>query len=115
MFERGDEELLQFAHKHQGAFSTSRLIVLIFNTQSTDDQPVPVVVVFTQYDRLVRAELADLQDESGPGSKKDSANLRDRSMEEARKSFRKSLDSLQYNMRRLGIPMPPHVAVSGKF
>ena len=75
------------------------------------------MVVFTQYDRLVRAELADLQDESE--SRRGSATLRDWSVEEARKkaqkSYRKSVDSLQFNMRRLGIPMPPYVAVSGKF
>ena len=68
--------------------------------------------MFTQYDRLVRAELADLQEESS--SKRASANVEE-ARKQAQKSFRKSVESLQFNMRRLGIPMPPYVAVSGKF
>ena len=72
------------------------------------------MIVFTQYDRLVRTkELAGLKE--GIGSEMASADLRDWSVEEARKSFIKCLESLQSNMRRLGIPMPPYVAVSGKF
>ncbi|KAF8260580.1 hypothetical protein EI94DRAFT_1480278, partial [Lactarius quietus] len=60
VFETGDEKLLQFAHKYQGVFSTSHLITL----QSTCDcRSVPIVIVFTQYDRLVRTKGAELREE----------------------------------------------------
>ena len=73
------------------------------------------MVVFTDYDRLVMKKLIKLRVDSKSEMPVDWADLRDRSVEEARKSFRKSLESLQDHMRHLGIPMPPHVAVSGKF
>jgi len=51
VLETGDEKLIEFAHEKDSMFSTC-LITL----QSTGDyQSVPLVLVFTQYDRLVRA------------------------------------------------------------
>jgi hypothetical protein len=73
------------------------------------------VVVFTQYDRLVRTKLAELQDDLRPERAKDSAYLRAQSVEEARKSYDKCLQSLKFAMSRLKIPMPPYVTVSGEF
>ncbi|KAH9058916.1 hypothetical protein EDB83DRAFT_1011096 [Lactarius deliciosus] len=87
VFETGDEKLLQFAHRNQ----------------------VPIVIVFTQYDRLVRSKEAELKDEY-PNI--DPTRLHDRSMEEAQNAFNICLQSLQRTVNHLGIPMPRYATVS---
>ncbi|KAI9432389.1 hypothetical protein H4582DRAFT_2131814 [Lactarius indigo] len=87
VFETGDEKLLQFAHKDQ----------------------VPIVIVFTQYDRLVRTKEAELREDH---PHMDPTRLHDRGVEEAQKAFEDCLKSLQRTMDRLGIPMPPYATVS---
>ncbi|KAH8977265.1 hypothetical protein EDB92DRAFT_1891264 [Lactarius akahatsu] len=87
VFETGDEKLLQFAHKDQ----------------------VPIVIVFTQYDRLVRTKEAELKEEH---PNMDPTRLHDRGMEEAQKAFQECLQSLKRTMNRLGIPMPRYARVS---
>ena len=87
--------------------STSHLITL----QSTGDfQPVPIVVVFTQYDRLVRTKEAELREEY---PKMNQDRLRELGAEEAHEAFTICLQSLQRTMNRLRIPMPRHAKVSG--
>ncbi|KAF8269756.1 CHAT domain-containing protein [Lactarius quietus] len=106
IFETGDEKLLQFANKYQGAFTTSRLITL----QLTPDyQSVPIVIVFTQYDRLVGTKEAELREEYPD---MDPARLRELSLEDARNAFDTCLKSLQRTMNRLMIPMPRYAGVS---
>ncbi|KAF8264392.1 hypothetical protein EI94DRAFT_1805870 [Lactarius quietus] len=86
--EIGDEKLLKFAHEKQ----------------------IPIVLVFTQYDRLVRTkefQLRGIRD-------MDLTHRRERSVEEARKAFEETLRSLQSTMDQYRIPMPPYVTVSGK-
>ena len=75
-------------------------------------QVVPVVIVFTQYDRLVRTKKAKLKVEYG---NLDATQLNDRSEEEAQKAFNICVQSLQRTVNRLRIPVPPHVKVSGIF
>ncbi|KAI9433136.1 hypothetical protein H4582DRAFT_1006362 [Lactarius indigo] len=87
VFETGDEKLLQFAHKDQ----------------------VPIVIVFTQYDRLVRTKEAELREEH---PHMDPTRLHDRGVEEAQKAFEDCLESLRRTTNRLGIPMPPYATVS---
>ncbi|KAH9054706.1 hypothetical protein EDB87DRAFT_1825086 [Lactarius vividus] len=87
VFETVDEKLLQFAHKEQ----------------------VPIVIVFTQYDRLVRTKEAELR-EDHPDM--DRIRLHDRAVEEARKTFDECLQSFQGTVGRLGIPMPRYATVS---
>ncbi|KAH9012450.1 hypothetical protein EDB84DRAFT_1680696 [Lactarius hengduanensis] len=87
VFETGDEKLLQFAHKDQ----------------------VPIVIVFTQYDRLVRTKEAELR-EDHPDM--DPTRLHDRGVEEAQKAFQDCLQSLKRTMNKLGIPMPRYARVS---
>ncbi|KAH8986799.1 hypothetical protein EDB86DRAFT_3245998 [Lactarius hatsudake] len=87
VFETGDEKLLQFAHKDQ----------------------VPIVVVFTQYDRLVRTKEAELREDH---PHMDPTRLRDRGVEEAQKAFQDCLESLKRTMNRLKIPMPRYAKVS---
>ncbi|KAH9168574.1 hypothetical protein EDB89DRAFT_2231792 [Lactarius sanguifluus] len=87
VFETGDEKLLQFAHKDQ----------------------VPIVIVFTQYDRLVRTKEAELREDH---PHMDPTRLHDRGVEEARKAFQVCLESLERTMNRLGIPMPRYATVS---
>ncbi|KAH8979492.1 hypothetical protein EDB86DRAFT_3248366 [Lactarius hatsudake] len=87
VFETGDEKLLQIAHKDQ----------------------VPIVIVFTQYDRLVRTKEAELKEEH---PNMDPTRLHDRGLEEAQKVFQDCLGSLKRTMNRLGIPMPRYAKVS---
>jgi len=87
VFETGDEELLKFVQKNS----------------------IPMVIVFTQYDRLVRTRRAELK-EDHPGM--DDRILDRRCVEEAWKSFEKCRQSLQQAMRRLNIQMPPYARVS---
>ncbi|KAH9076960.1 hypothetical protein EDB83DRAFT_2671671 [Lactarius deliciosus] len=87
VLERGDEELLQFAHQNQ----------------------VPIVVVFTQYDRLVRTKEDELR-ESEPHV--DLTHRRNRSVVEAQKAFDFCLRVFEHSMKRLRIPMPRHARVS---
>jgi len=68
-----------------------------------------MVIVFTQYDRLVRTRRAELK-EDHPGM--DDRILDRRCVEEAWKSFEKCLQSLRQAMRRLNIQMPPYARVS---
>jgi hypothetical protein len=109
VFETGDEELLKFVQKISSAFSVSPFITLrpTFRYQS-----VPIVIVFTQYDRLVRTKRAELKEDH---PYMDDHTLESRSVEEAWKAFEKCLQSLRQTMRRLNVQMPPYARVSGIF
>jgi len=85
VFETGDEKLLQFAHENR----------------------VPLVLVFTQHDRLVKAKELQLREKN-----LDPATLRQRSVEEAQEAFKVTLQSLQVTMDKLGIPMPTYARLS---
>ena len=110
VFETGDEKLLQFAHENQGESSTS--CITLQSTQIGDGRSVPIVIVFTQYARLVRTKEAELR-QKYPGMKQTA--LRDRSVEEARMAFEYCLKLLKRSMERLQIPMPRYAAASGIF
>ena len=109
VFETGDEALLKFVHKISSAFLISRLIAF---RPSFRYESVPIVIVFTQYDRLVRTKRAELKEDH---PRMDDHILDSRSMEEAWRAFEKCLDSLRQTMRRLNVPMPPYARVSGTF
>ncbi|KAH9033826.1 hypothetical protein EDB85DRAFT_1890099 [Lactarius pseudohatsudake] len=87
VFETGDEKLLQFAHKDQ----------------------VPIVIVFTHYDQLVRTKEAELRKDH---PHMDPTRLHDRGEEEAQKAFQDCLKSLKRTTNRLGIPMPRYATIS---
>ncbi|KAH8998262.1 hypothetical protein EDB86DRAFT_3242877 [Lactarius hatsudake] len=87
VFERGDEYLLKFAH----------------------DIQIPVVLVFIQYDRLVRTKEAELGEEH-PDMERTS--LHNQGLKDARDAFNKCLQSLQHTFDRLNIPMPRFAKVS---
>ncbi|KAH8998267.1 hypothetical protein EDB86DRAFT_825885 [Lactarius hatsudake] len=87
VFERGEEYLLKFAH----------------------DIQIPVVLVFTQYDRLVRSMKAELQEEH---ENLDEISLCSQSEKSANIAFNKCLQSLQRILGRLNIPMPHCARVS---
>lgn len=81
--------------------------------QSTGDhQSVPLVIVFTQYDRLVRTKAAELREDY---PEMDPDQLRQLSLQDAQEAFNKCLNSLQRSADRLRIPMPLHARVSGTF
>ena len=73
---------------------------------------VPMVIVFTQYDRLVRTKELELREEY---PQMDPASLRATSLEDAQEAFNICLKSLQRTMNRLKIPMPRYARVSGMF
>ncbi|KAH9956385.1 hypothetical protein BGW80DRAFT_1388173 [Lactifluus volemus] len=87
VFEVGDEKLLELSHKTQ----------------------IPVVIVFTQYDRLVRTKKAELKEQH---HNMDSTTLDEHSKDEAQQAFEICVQSLQRTMGHLGIPMPHYVKVS---
>ena len=70
------------------------------------------MVVFTQYDKLVRTKEDELREDD---ENIDTATLKNQSKEEARKAFEVCVQSLQRTMDRLKIPMPRYVKVSGIF
>ena len=109
VFETGDEELLKFVQKISSAFSISRFIT---PRPTFCYEPVPIVIVFTQYDRLVRTKRAELKEDH---PYMDDHTLDSRSVEEAWKAFEKCLQSLRQTMRRLNVQMPPYARVSGTF
>ncbi|KAH8988588.1 hypothetical protein EDB92DRAFT_1871368 [Lactarius akahatsu] len=87
VLERGDEELLQFAHKNQ----------------------LPIVVVFTQYDRLEWTKEDELRERE---PHMDPTHRRNQSVVDAQKAFDLCLRLLKLRMKNLGVPMPCHARVS---
>ena len=86
---------------------------ILFTPQSTGDYlSVPILIVFTQYDRLVRTKEAELR-QKYPDM--DSTRLRDQSVEEARGAFKYCLKLLERSMENLKIPMPSYAKASGIF
>ena len=86
---------------------------ILFTPQSTGDyQSVPILIVFTQYDRLVRTKEAELR-QKYPDA--DAVRLRDQSLEGAREAFGYCLKLLERSMVRLKIPMPSYAKASGIF
>jgi GTP-binding protein EngB required for normal cell division len=71
-------------------------------------ESVPVVVVFTQYDRLVRTKQKEL------ANKVDASLLDQLGKEEAQKAFASCEQSLKQTMERLKTPMPNYLQVSSK-
>ena len=87
--------------------------IFIFTLQSTcDRQSVPILIAFTQYDRLVRTKEAELRQKYPDMG---ATSLRDRSVVEAKGAFGYCLELLQRSMERLGIPMPRYATASGIF
>ena len=109
VFETGDEALLKFVQKISSAFTIFRHITLRLSFRY---ESVPIVIVFTQYDRLVRTKRAELKEDY---PHMDDHNLDNRSVEEAWKAFERCLESLRHTMRRLNVQMPPYARVSGTF
>jgi len=84
VFEKGDELLVAFAHEIQ----------------------VPLVIVFTQYDRLLRTKKAELEEDEGITDV-------DRYEEDARLAFVKCLGLVEKTITRyLKVPMPRYCKVS---
>ena len=71
---------------------------------------VPVVVVFTQYDRLVRTKKMELEEDDDSLSADDLKRL---SEEGAKEAFDTCIRSFEQTMHRLKLPMPPYLKVSG--
>jgi hypothetical protein len=66
------------------------------------------VIVFTQYDRLVRTKEMQLR-----GLNMDATSMHQRSVEDALETFQGVLESLKIEMDNLMIPIPIYVTVSG--
>jgi hypothetical protein len=72
-------------------------------------ESAPVVIVFTKYDALVRTKEYEMQEEDDSLSED---VLRQRSKEEARKTFDECIQSLERILRDTNTPKPHHVNVS---
>ncbi len=70
------------------------------------------MIVFTQYDRLVRTKRFELEDED---QDMDPKVLDARSQAEAQQAFDVCIKSLQRTIDRLNTPMPKYARVSGMF
>ncbi|PPQ85781.1 hypothetical protein CVT25_002843 [Psilocybe cyanescens] len=88
ILEIGDERLLELAHKIK----------------------ILVVIMFTQYDRLVRTKKDELEEEE---EDLDQSTLDTRSEDQAHRSFMACVESLHRTMDHLQIPMPHYVKGSG--
>ena len=77
-----------------------------------DYQSVPILIVFTQYDRLVRTKEIELR-QRYPDMEE--TRRQDRSEEEAKGAFGYCLKLLERSMGRLRIPMPRYATASGIF
>ena len=87
--------------------------VLLINFQLTCDyQLVPLVLVFTQCDRLVRTKEFQLR-EAQPDL--DPISRRNQGLKNAEEAFDTCLKSLKVTMDHLKIPMPTYAKVSGMF
>jgi len=92
VFETGDEKLLKFAHENE----------------------LPLVLVFTQYDRLLRTKEFQLREENNKREEKDrivTTDLHDQSRAKAQEAFETCLKSLKDTMAPLPIPTYAKVSV----
>jgi len=85
VFEIGDEKLLELAH----------------------NKGVPILIVFTQYDKLVRTKVVHLK-----GAKLTPELKHQRAEAQASEALRTCIESVEKTMNYLRIPLPPHVKVS---
>ena len=71
------------------------------------------MIVFTQYDRLLRTKRFELEDEEEEEEEDlDPNTLNQRSKEEAQKALAVCVQSLKDAMGRIDTPMPPYAKVS---
>jgi hypothetical protein len=110
VLETEDEKILQYAHTNQSAFSASCLIIIC--QSSGNYQLVPIVIVFTKYDQLVRIKETALREDY---PLMEPTNVHNLGVEEAWKTFGIWLGVLRRTINRLGIPMPFCATVSGIF
>ena len=71
---------------------------------------VPIVIVFTQYDKLLRTKVKDL--EKKPTTK---IFAQERGKEAAEKQFQDYVGILKADIAKLGIPVPNFVKTSGTY
>ena len=79
-------------------------------TYNNTDHIVPLVVVFTQYDRLVKTKIKQFQRKNkntAPEVAKRQGDL------DASEAFRVCVESLERSMKKLSVTMPPYSKVSG--
>jgi hypothetical protein len=89
-------ETKSFSNLHIRTNVRSRL--LSYSYIDCDYQSVPLVLVFTQYDRLVRTKEFQLR-ETQPGM--DTTSRRDQSIANAKETFERTLQSLKETMAPL--------------
>ena len=76
------------------------------------DQIVPLVVVFTQYDRLVRTKIKQFQ-RKNKNTTQEAA--KQQGGVEASEALRVCVESLERSMKKLNVTMPPFSKVSGGY
>jgi uncharacterized FlaG/YvyC family protein len=90
-----------------------RFLLSSFNPMDINtDQTVPLVVVFTQYDRLVRTKIKQFQRKN----KNTTAEAAKQQGEvDASEALRVCVESLERSMTKLRVTMPPFSKVSGGY
>jgi hypothetical protein len=94
--------LLQLASEAQSEFLATTPVMCLAGTYDgfIFTETVPIVVVFTKYDRLVRTKRTELEEDNVNLSPED---LDKRGEEEAQKALETCVQSLENTSRRLGL------------
>ena len=82
------------------------------HAHNNTEQIVPLVVVFTQYDRLVRTKIKQFQRKNKNATlevAKQQGNV------DAADAFHVCVESLERSMKELNVTMPPYSKVSGGY
>ena len=82
------------------------------HAHNNTEQIVPLVVVFTQYDRLVRTKIKQFQRKNKNATlevAKQQGNV------DATDAFQVCVESLERSMKELNVTMPPYSKVSGGY
>ena len=112
VFEAGDDKLVQLAHTKSSTFPAIIVHPHAHNAYNNIDQIVPLVVVFTQYDRLVKTKIKQFQ-RKNKNTTIDAA--KQQGEVDALEALRVCVESLERSMKKLDVTMPPYAKVSGGY
>ena len=112
VFEAGDDKLVQLAYEKGSTFLAIIVQPHAHNAYNNTDQIVPLVVVFTQYDRLVRTKIKQFQ-RKNKNTTPEAAKQQGEA--DASGALRVCVESLERSMNKLSVTMPPYSRVSGGY
>jgi hypothetical protein len=91
-----------------------RFLLSSFNPHAHNayNNTVPLVFVFTQYDRLVRTKIKQFQ-RKNKNTTPELEAAKQQGEEDASGALRVCVESLERSMKKLNVTMPPYSKVSG--